>query len=31
MPDQIEKHREPAGRAWAALFFGSFLLGKQKK
>ena len=31
MPDQIEKCREPAGQAWAALFFGSFLLVQQKK
>ena len=31
MPDQIEKHREPAGQAWAALLFGSFILGTQNK
>lgn len=31
MPEQIEKRRKSAGRAWAALLFGSFILGIQNK
>jgi hypothetical protein len=31
MPELFEKRREPEGRAWAALLFGSFILGTQNK
>ena len=28
---QIEKHREPAGQAWAGIFFGSVSFGHAKE
>jgi len=30
-PKLIAKHRKPVGQAWAALLFGSFILGTQNK